>query len=146
MDDDIRQRVRLVLAWLKENRFILSQKDAAKRMGYNHCAVSTILNGDGKISNRFVQKLSSVAPGINAEWIMTGKGEMVMRNNNIIEDNNVLTEERLDISSLIKIIEGQTKVISFITDYLQKIEITNNDIRNEIELLRIEIAQIKKHI
>ena len=60
MDEEIRNRAKEALAWLKEQRVILSQKDAAVKMGYNPCVMSTILNRHDKLSNRFVERLPSM--------------------------------------------------------------------------------------
>lgn len=57
MDEEIRNRAKEALAWPKEQRVILSQKDAAVKMGYNPCVMSTILNRHDKLSNRFVERL-----------------------------------------------------------------------------------------
>lgn len=146
MDDEIRNRAKKIIAWLKDERIILSQKDAAEKMQYNPCVVSTIMSGNGKISDRFVRKLCSLSPKLNVDWLLRGEGEMIVNDSS---DTSAVEPEQsnpfsLDKESLVRIIEGQTKVINFVMDYLQKIEIENRQIRDELKKLRSEIKELEK--
>lgn len=146
MDDEIRNRAKKIIAWLKDERIILSQKDAAEKMQYNPCVVSTIMSGNGKITDRFVRKLCSLSLKLNVNWLLRGEGEMI-----VTESSDTSADEpehinpfSLDKDSLVRIIEGQTKVINFVMDYLQKIESENRQIRDELAAMRNEIKELRK--
>lgn len=140
---NIKQRVKELFSWLKEQRVILSQKDASVKMGYNPCVVSALLNGGGTVSERFIESLCRLDKRINPQWLTTGEGKMIKETGeSVVEESPQI--EMLDTGSLVRIIEGQTKVINFVMDYLQKIESSNATLLKEISSLRKEVEAIKQ--
>lgn len=119
-EKNIKERVRKVIKWLISERVVLYQKDVAKRMNYNASVMSNLLNGNGRITDRFIERLCDIDTRLNPDWIRTGNGEMLKsHDNNFKEETDV---ETFDVATLLRIIEGQTKTIGFVMDYLRKVE------------------------
>ena len=120
-EKNVKERVRKVIKWLISERVVLYQKDVAKRMNYNASVMSNLLNGNGRITDRFIERLCDIDTRLNPDWIRTGNGDMLEESH----DNNfkdVTDVETFDVSTLLRIIEGQTKTIGFVMDYLRKVE------------------------
>lgn len=120
-EKNIKERVRKVIKWLISERVVLYQKDVAKRMNYNASVMSNLLNGNGRITDRFIERLCDIDTRLNPDWIRTGNGDMLEESH----DNNfkdVTDVETFDVATLLRIIEGQTKTIGFVMDYLRKVE------------------------
>tara|TARA_Y100001968_G_C18955312_1_gene525086 strand:- start:4 stop:300 length:297 start_codon:yes stop_codon:yes gene_type:complete len=66
----------------------------ADRIGVNRATVSHILSNRNKPSIDFIQKLLIVYPDLNANWLITGSGEM----------NSLNSESEKDIRSINKIV------------------------------------------
>ena len=120
-EKNVKERVRKVIKWLISERVVLYQKDVAKRMNYNASVMSNLLNGNGRITDRFIERLCDIDTRLNPDWIRTGNGDMLdeSHDNNIKEVTDV---ETFDVATLLRIIEGQTKTIGFVMDYLRKVE------------------------
>lgn len=120
-EKNVKERVRKVIKWLISERVVLYQKDVAKRMNYNASVMSNLLNGNGRITDRFIERLCDIDTRLNPDWIRTGNGDMLEKKH----DNNfkeVTDVETFDVATLLRIIEGQTKTIGFVMDYLRKVE------------------------
>lgn len=120
-EKNVKERVRKVIKWLISERVVLYQKDVAKRMNYNASVMSNLLNGNGRITDRFIERLCDIDTRLNPDWIRTGNGDMLDKSH----DNNIkdVTDvETFDVATLLRIIEGQTKTIGFVMDYLRKVE------------------------
>lgn len=60
---------------------IPNQRELGKLMGYkNESSFSQILNGKQQMPKVFLNKLKSVIPSVNTNWIETGEGEMLVNN------------------------------------------------------------------
>ncbi|MBR5552189.1 MAG: hypothetical protein IKV83_09780 [Muribaculaceae bacterium] len=138
-------RVRSVVEWLISNRVAKSQKGIAQLMGYNHCVLSQVLNGKTPVAEKFVRTLSGLDKRINAEWVLTGVGEMINEpeapTENKIELPKVLSlsaltnlaEKRIDSSEVVKtIFEMLSEQIAEITLLRTEVE----KLRSENEILR----------
>ena len=120
-EKNVKERVRKVIKWLISERVVLYQKDVAKRMNYNASVMSNLLNGNGRITDRFIERLCDIDTRLNPDWIRTGNGDMLEESH----DNNfkdITDVETFDVVTLLRIIEGQTKTIGFVMDYLRKVE------------------------
>ena len=54
-----------------------NQAEIGRLLGYNNgAAFSHVLNGVDKMPTNFIDKLQSVLPTLNIEWIETGQGEI----------------------------------------------------------------------
>lgn len=71
------QRIKKVVNWLIFMEYAENERDLAEKLGYTKSSFSQIINGRVPLSERFVQKLTSVDKNINEVWIMTGEGDML---------------------------------------------------------------------
>ena len=62
-----------------------SQRELALQMGYNPSAFSQILNGHVPLSDKFLNRLADYDHSINIDWVRTGRGEMLVSDNPVIE-------------------------------------------------------------
>lgn len=70
-------RLKRVVAYMKRNNIINSQKDLCEMLGYNNeSTISQFLNGHNPIPKAFVSKFLPYLPGLNEDWVETGNGEM----------------------------------------------------------------------
>lgn len=138
-------RVRSVVDWLISNRVAKSQKGIAQLMGYNHCVLSQALNGKTPVAEKFVRTLSGLDERINAEWVLTGVGEMINKPETPSEDKielpkvlslsalTNLAEKRIDSSEIVK------TIFEMFSEQLAEIESLRSEVdklRNENEILR----------
>lgn len=138
-------RVRSVVDWLISNRVAKSQKGIAQLMGYNHCVLSQVLNGKTPVAEKFVRTLSGLDERINAEWVLTGVGEMINKHETPSEDKielpkvlslsalTNLAEKRIDSSEIVK------TIFEMFSEQLAEIESLRSEVdklRNENEILR----------
>ena len=70
------ERARSIVQWLIKNGYATNQKCLAKLLGYNHAALSQILNGKVPMSGKFMNTLCSKNAALNRNWLETGDGEM----------------------------------------------------------------------
>lgn len=131
-------RLKSVVNWLISNRVAKSQKGVAQLMGYNHCVLSQVLNGKTPVAEKFVKALCGLDDRINAEWVLTGVGEMVTSETPAKEKEELpkflslsaltnLAEKRIDSSEVVKTI----------------FEMLSNQMA-EITSLRSEVAKLKR--
>ena len=72
------QRIKKVVRYAIIQGLGDNQAQIGRKMGYNsYSAFSHVLNGSDKEPTNFVGKLLNLVPGLNAQWIETGEGEMI---------------------------------------------------------------------
>lgn len=74
--NNINQRIVEVVNFLIFSKAVLNQQDLSQKLGYNASSFSQIINGHTPVSDRFINKIISFAPYINAKWLVTGDGAM----------------------------------------------------------------------
>ena len=79
--DNIRNRVRQAMEWLKDNRLFNSNRVIAEKMGYNPSVVSQVITGKSKVTERFVKSLCSIYQPLSFDWIWNGPGISVIQLN-----------------------------------------------------------------
>lgn len=138
-------RVKSVVGWLIYNRVAKSQKGIAQLMGYNHCVLSQVLNGKASITEKFVRTLSGIDERINADWVLTGEGEMI-RTPKAKEETTDTFAKALSLSALTNLAEKRIdsgEVVKTIFEMMsEKIE-EINFLRLENEKLRSENEKLK---
>lgn len=138
-------RVKSVVGWLIYNRVAKSQKGIAQLMGYNHCVLSQVLNGKASITEKFVRTLSGIDERINADWVLTGEGEMI-RTPKAKEETADTFAKALSLSALTNLAEKRIdsgEVVKTIFEMMsEKIE-EINFLRLENEKLRSENEKLK---
>ena len=71
------QRIKMVVDYLKNNRYIRNQQDFTERIGSDKATVSQVLNNRINIPNNMFASIADAFPFISSEWMRTGEGEMV---------------------------------------------------------------------
>lgn len=66
----------------------MDQKEFAQSIGYSDSAFSSIIKGKSGLSSDFVNILIEKYPNLNWNWLLTGKGEMELKENNIVLGDN----------------------------------------------------------
>lgn len=138
-------RVRRVVEWLISNRVAKSQKGIAQLMGYNHCVLSQVLNGKAPVAEKFVRTLCGLDKRINAEWVLTGVGEMLKPGTPQEEKIEMpkflsllaltnLAEKRIDSGEVVKTIfemlSNQMEEITSLRTEVEKLRSENEYLRN----------------
>lgn len=76
------ERIKILINILIFNGHAESQKDFGIKMGYeNESYFSQIINGKVNLPKNFIEKLKSIEPRVNEEWIDEGTGEMFIGDN-----------------------------------------------------------------
>lgn len=84
-------RYKILVRYIVSNGLASSQKDLGRKMGYNNeSAFSQIINEKVSCPKDFSQKLKTIVPDLNLDWLETGVGDMLGRaiNQEIVGDNN----------------------------------------------------------
>lgn len=76
------ERINKAVAYLKGEQIIKFQKDIMDAMKADKNTVSQALLGNDKyLTDSFIARFAEVFPDINADWLLTGKGNMLKTNN-----------------------------------------------------------------
>ncbi|MBI9052994.1 MAG: helix-turn-helix transcriptional regulator [Bacteroidales bacterium] len=129
-----------IIQFLRENN--LTSTKFADVIGVQRSSISHILSGRNKPSFDFIEKMLIAYPDLDAQWLITGKGDMnspqpSLFNHNKTEENcENLTQRESNIqfsSTIGHEISGSQNIIP-------KIESSNNNSRNlEKEIDRVMI-------
>lgn len=83
-------RLKIFIRHLIAVKIAKSQKDLGAKLGYtNESYFSQIINGKTSEPTDFMQKLKSLEPLLNIEWLETGRGEMLKTTTSIQGDINI---------------------------------------------------------
>lgn len=77
MKNSLNQRVSEIVKYLIFSKVALDKKDLSQKLGYNASSFSQIINGRVPVSDKFIERLMELAPGINEDWLTKGEGEML---------------------------------------------------------------------
>lgn len=91
-----------IIQFLKENN--LTSTKFADIVGVQRSSISHILSGRNKPSFDFIEKMLIAYPDIDAQWLITGKGQMQVEqtslfNHNSVESTDFLTQRELNIQN-----------------------------------------------
>lgn len=117
-----KNRLKMVVDWMIENRIAATKRSLARMLGYNPCTLSQILTGSSSVSERFVDNLCEVDSRINGNWILTGAGEMIHGGEPDCSEKNI--DET--ISSICGTDEDVKKKCSLSNDRCVLLSIMNN--------------------
>lgn len=81
-----------MIDWMLYHNIVASRRELAQRMNYTESTLSCVVNGKQPISPKFLTALSQIDPRLNVDWIDTGKGEMIIKE----EMTNIPTTEELE--------------------------------------------------
>jgi len=73
--------------WMDLNSYKASE--LAMNIGVNRATISHILSGRNKPSIDFLEKLLNVYPNINANWLITGVGNINLEHSDSISDKKL---------------------------------------------------------
>ncbi len=78
----MKNRLRLVIEALKEERKVFNDSDFADMIGKSKSFLSDMLSGNKKISRRTAESVCEAFPEINFKWLLTGEGDMFVASDN----------------------------------------------------------------
>jgi transcriptional regulator with XRE-family HTH domain len=129
-----------IIQFLRENN--LTSTKFADVIGVQRSSISHILSGRNKPSFDFIEKMLIAYPDLDAQWLITGKGDMnstqpsLFNHNKLEENSENLTQRESNIqfsSTIGREISGSQNIIP-------KIESSNSNSRNlEKEIDRVMI-------
>lgn len=93
MDTIDNQRIKKVVDYLKNNRYIRNQQDFTERIGSDKATVSQVLNNRINIPNNMFASIADAFPFVSVDWMRTGEGEMVKpTNTQHVKDGEYFTQ------------------------------------------------------
>ena len=108
------ERARSIVQWLIKNGYATNQKCLAKLLGYNHAALSQILNGKVPMSGKFMNTLCSKNSALNRDWLETGEGEMFVAEQVRSESDQIraiIDGNEISGNSLVNILSSQSQAV-----------------------------------
>lgn len=113
-----KERFNLAYNYLKDNRFIRTQKELAVRMDSTQPNVSSALAGDEKVlTDSFLIRFNASCDNIfGKKWLLTGEGEMLNASKPLSSDSAVPS-----VSSLIDIIRSQQETIRTLSETVRQL-------------------------
>lgn len=70
-------RYKILIRHLTKTGVVASQRELGQKMGYNNpSAFSQVINGKTQEPKLFTQKLKSIVPELNLDWLESGTGTM----------------------------------------------------------------------
>lgn len=106
---DVSLRCKRVIAFLISEGIGSNTKDICAKIGYNISYTSSVITGNDKVSNRFVDALCSLSPRINKEWVLAGTGNMLLEN--VVIDEYMIGKMLYQINDEIKEIHNRMKLM-----------------------------------
>ena len=77
----------------------ISPGDLASAMDVQRSNISHILNGRNKPGAAFIEKILIVYPDLNARWLLTGSGEMIIKENNVVNNVTDIAAQEIETDS-----------------------------------------------
>ena len=142
--DNIRNRVRQAMEWLKDNKLFNSNRAIAEKMGYNPSVVSQVITGKSNVSERFVKSLCGVYPPLSFEWIWSGEGRMIKetapRQQEPVPEPPQMDRFSYILADMAEIIKNMTAFMGPMNNRLERMEKRIDEQAKEIERLRSELS------
>lgn len=113
------ERLKILLDELKNRRIVHNYADFASQMGKPRSIISELLNGKRTISELFVHEMITKFPQVNADWLLTGNGEMLKEET---QPQNAVTEQPQEqgmVDKLLSLVESQSKTIEALTQLIK---------------------------
>lgn len=130
------ERARSIVQWLIKNGYATNQKCLAKLLGYNHAALSQILNGKVPMSGKFMNTLCSKNSALNRDWLETGEGEMFVAEQERSESDQIraiIDGNEISGNFLVNILSSQSQLISQLTNYVRSLSIKIDEQQKQID-------------
>ena len=105
---DTTKRIKKAINWLIYQELAENERELSELLGYTKSSFSQIVNGKVPLSEKFVKNLCGLDENLNSVWIMTGEGDMFLRDclksettgSNIVGDNNNWSNVNTDAALL----------------------------------------------
>lgn len=126
-----------IILLLKEKN--LSATKFADIIDVQRSSISHILSGRNKPSFDFIEKILNAYPDINAQWLITGRGEMFTNQRSLFDkERNLFSEPEKSTASEsdIQNSSGQSQDISNSEE--EKINDLKNTVKNDVIVSEIE--------
>lgn len=124
-----------IIQFLSENN--LTSTKFADSIGVQRSSISHILSGRNKPSFDFIEKMLITYPDLNAEWLITGKGNMLKNQPSLFKKEEKLFMENLTPRE--SNIQNSTHIgTSKIDSGQDNIGTQNTNITNHVKLSEIE--------
>lgn len=96
MDEkDVKSRLQAVLAAYNQNCTKLHSQ-----FGVNQKTLHNQINGDTAVSLSTILLISEAFPEMSLEWLLRGKGEMILSSTQVVNSNNVNSKVNSDNNTL----------------------------------------------
>jgi len=82
-----------IIKFLSENN--LTSTKFADKIGVQRSSISHILSGRNKPSFDFIEKMLNAYPELDAQWLITGKGNMFVNQPSLFSDKNENKQKEL---------------------------------------------------
>lgn len=115
-------RFKILITYIIQSGLAENQKDLGNKLGYsNESSFSQIINNKVNTPKNFINRIKSIVPQLNEDWLLYGEGEMLKtginqevngdHNTAVAGNNNTVNSEEL-ISRLIKLLEKKDEQIA----------------------------------
>lgn len=127
---------------LKTLNIVRNSQQICDMIGVDRSIFSKIMNGKRQISQYYVDKLCETFPEVNAEWLLTGEGEMLKDNSqNIINSTAgrdiIQTKQEKALDEILKEKDKQLDILHQQTETLrQQIKEKDEQIKTLLNLLQ----------
>lgn len=109
-------RYKILIRHLITSGIADNQKDLGAKLGYsNESSFSQVINGKVPTPKDFIEKLKTLLPNLNDDWLLTGKGDMLKQSLDNITNSTVVGANvsgngnkisHNDLAGIIKLQEG----------------------------------------
>lgn len=115
-------RFKILITYIIQSGLAENQKDLGNKLGYsNESSFSQIINNKVNTPKNFINRIKSIVPQLNEDWLLYGEGDMLKtginqevngdHNTAVAGNNNTVNSEEL-ISRLIKLLEKKDEQIA----------------------------------
>lgn len=117
---EVLQRLKVCIAYLKDNGVIHTQQNIVDMMQRNKSSVSRALNGDPLyLTNDFIESFTKTFRIFNQIWIETGEGDMLANDSNTCLDSNNQINSYI-VERFIKLLEKKDEQMDRLIGLLEK--------------------------
>lgn len=111
------ERLRQLIDLLKDQEIIYNDADFARKIEKSTSFLSLMINGKKTISHYTINLIKQRFPMVNEDWLLTGEGEMLKKDNHPENEQVLIDRQVLDaIISQQKTIESQQRTIEKLMD------------------------------
>lgn len=103
-----KDRYKILIRYMISEGLASSQKDLGAKIGYtNESAFSQVINGKAIEPKNFIDKLKSILPDINDQWLLTGEGDMLKTPSKEGKGNDTTEEANLTVGKVIPLYDAE---------------------------------------